>query len=172
MQTLVDLIQCRHNPLVTFCYTRHQFRLVDQLHDFTCHCARQRIAAIGGAVGANAHHQRQIFARQHRTNREAAAQRFGAGEHIRRDAIMHVGIKRTGTANAALHFIKNQQSLMLITELTQSTQERRIGRQHAAFTLNGFNNDCAGMVINQFSRRSQIVKRGMLDLWRQRRKIF
>ena len=45
---------------------------------------RQRIAAIGGAVGANAHHQRQIFARQHRTNREAAAQRFGAGEHIRR----------------------------------------------------------------------------------------
>jgi hypothetical protein len=39
---------------------------------------------------------------QQRANRETAAQRFGGGKHVRRHAVVHIGIQLAGTADAGL----------------------------------------------------------------------
>ena len=44
---------------------------------------------------------------QHGADREAAAERFGAGQNIRRHTVMHIGEQRSGTPHTALHFIKD-----------------------------------------------------------------
>ncbi len=120
MQPLVNLLQRLDDPLMAFSDARHGRRLVDQLQHLARHRARQRITAVGGAVGADIHHLRQIFAGQHRADRETAAQRLGGGEHVRRHAVVHIGVERTGAAHAALHFVKNQQRLVLIAQRAQA----------------------------------------------------
>ena len=44
---------------------------------------------------------------QHGADREAAAQRFGAGQNIRGHAVVQLGEQRSGTPHTALHFIKD-----------------------------------------------------------------
>ncbi len=61
-----------------------------------------------------------LLGRQHRTHRETATQRLGAGKNIRGHAIVHVGKQIAGTPHAALHFIKDQQRLMLVAQVAQA----------------------------------------------------
>ncbi len=101
---------------------------------------------------------------EHRADREAAAERFGAGQNIRRHAVVHIGEQGAGTPHPALDLIKHQQRLMLIAQRAQPFEEFRRCRRHATFTLNRLNHDRAGMVIHHRFHRMQIVKRHMNDI--------
>ena len=103
---------------------------------------------------------------QHGADREAAAQRFGAGQNIRGHAVVHIGEQRSGTPHTTLYFIKDEQRLVLIAQLAQSLQESRRGRRHAAFALNRLHHHRAGVVIHHRFYRLQIVEGNMDNIRR------
>lgn len=77
---------------------------------------RQRVTAEGGAMGAWLEDLRPGLFRQHRADREAAPQPFGAGEDVRDDVVMLVGVEMAGTPGAGLHLIEYQGGVMAIAE--------------------------------------------------------
>jgi hypothetical protein len=84
---------------------------------FAGHRPGQRVAAVGGAVGTDGHHAGAGLCRQQRADRETAAQRFGGGQHIGRHAVVHIGIQLAGAPDPGLHFIENQQGVVLVAKL-------------------------------------------------------
>ncbi|MNT13909.1 hypothetical protein D3C72_1488940 [compost metagenome] len=117
-------------------------------------------------MGADDHHAGTFIGGEQRTNREAAAQRFRRRQHIRRDAVVHVGVKLARTANARLHFIKNQQRVVLVAQLAKPLQECFICRNHTALALHRLDDHRTGVVINQRFGRLQIVKHRMANVRR------
>ena len=98
---------------------------------------RTRVESAGDIMGG-----------QHRADREAAAKRLGAGQNIRRHAVMHIGKQRACAPHTALYFIKHQQCLVLVAEIAQSLQEFRRRCRHSAFTLNRLDHHRAGMIVH------------------------
>ena len=72
------------------------------------------------------------------------------------------------TPDAGLHFVKNQQRIILITKLAQTLQKGFVRRQHAAFALNRFDNHRASMIVNHGFYRIQIIERNMDNIGRFR----
>ena len=123
-------------------------------------------------MGADGHHAGAALRCQQRADRETAAQRFRGGKHVRRHAVVHIGVQLPGTADAGLDFVENQQRVVRIAQFTQAAQEVRIRRHDAAFTLHRFNDHRAGIVVDQRLCRVEVVIDGVLNLRRQRRKIL
>ena len=123
-------------------------------------------------MGTYGHYAGAAFRCQQRADRETAAQRFRGGKHVRRHAIVHIGVQLPGTADAGLDFIENQQRIVRIAQLTQAAQEFHIRWYDAAFPLHRFNDHCAGIVVDQRLCRVEVVKDSVLNLRRQRRKIL
>ena len=69
-------------------------------------------------------------------HRKAAANAFGHGHNIRRDACVLMRKKGSGTANTGLHLVKNQQQALLIAQFAQAAQTLGRHRAHPALTLN------------------------------------
>ena len=73
-----------------------------------------------------------------------------------------------GAANARLHLVKNQQRIVVITELAQAIEKLGVARHHAAFTLNRLYNHRAGFFLrDKFLYRLQIVEVCMMDAARR-----
>ncbi len=69
---------------------------------------------------------------------------LGAGENVRDDVVMLVGVEMAGTPGAGLHLIEYQSGMMAIAEGTQRLQERRVRRDHPAFADNRLDDHRAG----------------------------
>ena len=106
--------------------------------------------------------------RQHRADREAAPQPFGAGENVRDDVVMLVGVEMAGTPGAGLHLIEYQSGMMAIAEGTQRLQERRVRRDHPAFADNRLDDHRAGARGDRRGDRLDIVIGQMGNALRQR----
>ncbi|CCK14068.1 ion transporter, putative [Cronobacter universalis NCTC 9529] len=171
-EALVNGVELLDKRVVTRFDAIQHLRRVNQIQHLARDRARQRVAAVSGAVGADAHYGRAALGSEHRANREAAAKRFGGGEHIRRHAVMHISVEVAGAAHAGLHFVENQQRVVAIAQLAQPLQEGFSSRHHAALALHRLDNHRAGIVINQRRGGIEIVKHGMADLRRQRREIL
>ncbi len=111
-----------------------------------------------------------FMGRQHGADREAAAEGFGAGQNIRRHAVVHIGEQLTAAPHAALHFIKHQQSIMRIAQFTQPFEELRGCRGNATLALNRLYHHGAGVIVHHRFNRVKIVKRNMHDVGRFRAK--
>ncbi|MNM70280.1 hypothetical protein D3C81_819060 [compost metagenome] len=133
------------------------FRGVDHVQHRAGNGAAQRVAAIGGAVGADGQVLGQFGGGQHGTDRETAAQALGAGQDVRGNAVVLVGIQRTGTANAGLHFVEDQQGVVFVTQFARAFQVGLVGRHHAALALDRLDHHGAGLVGNLCLQRFQVV---------------
>ena len=71
-------------------------------------------------MGADGHHAGAGLCGQQRADGEAAAQRFGGSQHIGRHAVVHIGVQLAGAPDPSLHFIENQQGVVLVAKLTQA----------------------------------------------------
>ena len=81
-------------------------------HGVSVTVAQADLPPKGGAVGAWLEDLRPGLFRQHRADREAAPQPFGAGENVRGDVVMLVGVKMAGTPGAGLHLIEYKSGMM------------------------------------------------------------
>ncbi len=100
---------------------------------------------------------------QHGADREATAQALGTGKDVRGHAVMLVGIQMAATAHAGLHFVEDQQGVVLVAQFAGAFQIGLLGRQHAALALHRFQNDGAGLVRDGCFQRIQIVVRNVRD---------
>src|ERR1700731_133622 len=126
---------------------------VDDVEDGAGPRARERIAAVGRAVHADRKRAGDFGGRQHRAQREAAAQALGAGQDVRDDTFLHVGKQRTGTAHAALNLVEDQQGVVLVAEPARRGQEFRRAGDHAAFTLHRLEDYGADVIAAFFGKR-------------------
>ena len=67
----------------------------------------QRVAAVRRAMSTDFQVRGDIRSGQHSANREATAQRLGAGQNVRRHAAVHIRIQLAAAAGTGLHFVKN-----------------------------------------------------------------
>ncbi len=102
-------------------HARQQRRIEMGQHGVSDGC-RQRVAAEGGAMGAAGRPAPFLAS----IAPIEAAPSFGAGEDVRDDVVMLVGVEMAGTPGAGLHLIEYQGGMMAIAEGTQRLQERRV----------------------------------------------
>ena len=109
---------------------------------------------------------------QDRADREAAAQALGAQQDIGFDLGPFVGIELACAAQAALHFIQDQQQAKLVADLAGRLEKRQIGGANSPFTLDRLIEDRCGIVSD---RRPQFVEiaEGHVDVaWDMGREAF
>ena len=116
--------------------------------------------------------ERQIvgdrLGREHRADRKAAAEALGRGQDVRRDAQPHVGVKLSGAAHAGLHFVVDQQRVVLVAQLACGAREFGGRRQYAALALQRLHHHGAGLVRDRRFERGDIVERQVRDTSRNR----
>ena len=62
---------------------------------------------------------------------------------------MLIGKQFTGSRQARLHFIEDQQDTLLVAKLTQLTDIVEVYFEHAAFSLDRFQHHRAGPAVNR-----------------------
>ena len=166
IELLINLVQMLDKRLTPGLNASQHVRRVDDIKRCPRYRAGQRVTAVSGAVRTHVERGGNLLSGQHRAYREAATERLRAGEDIRRHAVVHIGKQIAGTPHPALHFIKYQQRLVLVTKFTQTLQEFRRSRSDAALSLNRLNDHRAGVIVHHRFDRMQIVKRDMDDIRR------
>ena len=81
--------------------------------------AGHRVAAERGAVGARSERAAHVLAAEHRPDRQAVAERLGAADRVREDALALEGEDVAGAAHAGLDLVDQQQQALRIGELAQ-----------------------------------------------------
>ncbi|MNF83817.1 hypothetical protein D3C84_661500 [compost metagenome] len=76
---------------------------------------------------------------------------------------MHVGEQLTGTAYAGLHFVEDQQRVVLVAQLAGTLQVSNVCRDHTALALDRLDDHGAGLVGDLRLECFQIVVRHMAD---------
>ena len=123
---------------------------------------RQRIAAIGGAVGADNHALARLAGRHEGAERKTAADALGDRHDVGRDAVNLVREELAGTANAGLDLVHHQQQAMLIAQIAQPAQEARWRQPHAALALNGLDQNARRLRPDERLDRFQIAPRRLI----------
>src|SRR5690554_1239824 len=85
----------------------------------------------------------------HRAGRNSSGERLCSSQYIWLDAIELVGKGLSGSSHTTLHFIVDEQKIVLITELSHSLKEGRICWNNTTFTLDGLHDDGTGMLVNE-----------------------
>ena len=98
--------------------------------------AANRVAAVGGAVIAEAQHILNLLPQQAGADGQAAAQALGRGHNIRLDIEIHVAVELAGAAVADLHLIHHKGDILLVSQFVGRRQIFRSQGQHAALALN------------------------------------
>ena len=76
-----------------------------------------RIAAEGGGVRAGPQLRGDLGLGEQAAHGDAAGQRLGQRHHVGLDAPVLVGEPLAGAAHAGLHFVEDQQQLVLVAQL-------------------------------------------------------
>ena len=84
----------------------------------------------------------EFFRQQGGAHGQAAGQPFGRGDHVRTDAVLHIGIQGAGPAVAGLNLIDHEEDILLLQERIQFFHKTGIQRNHAALALNALDEDC------------------------------
>ena len=82
---------------------------------------------------------------RHGADRKAAAERLGERHDVGRDAGALIGEQLAGAAHAGLHLVEDQQKTVLVAQLAQRPQERRLDDAHAALAHQRLDHDRRGL---------------------------
>ena len=140
-------------------------RLQQHIDHGTAHATGQRVAAVGGAVGAGADPFHGCAGAHEAAERKAAADALGDCDQVRVGLAVSpfVGEQASGPAHAALHFVVDQQQPEFVTDRPQSAQVVQIRRGNAAFALNGFDQNGSGFFGDRRAGLVQIVERHVVE---------
>ena len=163
------LLERRAQPLAHLADVGQELVVGDDVEHRLARRHRQRVAAVGRAVGADHHAGRRFLGRQAGAHREAAADALGAGQDVGRDAILLIGVERAGAGDAALHLVEHQHQVALVAGLAKALDERLAGRADAALALHRLEQEAGGIVVDRRQRRVEIVELDDLEAGQQRR---
>src|SRR6185437_11725104 len=108
--------------------------------------AGERVAAEGGTVVAVMDKAEDLARAEHRGDGiEPAGERLADDEHVRRDALMHVGEELAGAAKAGLDLVEHEQNVVLFAGGGDFAQVA-VGRdEDAGLALDGLDEEGAGL---------------------------
>ena len=120
---------------------------MEQSEDRINRTADKRIAAVCCPVVARREAVlRHFLVHDKGPHRNAAAESLRAGDNVRRDAELLECPHRSGPSHAALDLIEDKKDVPLSADLLNASDEIRICRIDAAFSLNGLHNNRARFV--------------------------
>ena len=101
------------------------------------------------------------------TNGKSIAERFGRREYVRvgRGGESLVRPQLAGSGQTTLDLVIDENCIDLIAAGSKRLQEWRGGYVDAAFTLNGFYNDTAGLFRDQILNPSNVIVRSISEAW-------
>src|SRR5262249_34699809 len=124
----VDRAQAFHEERVARLYTVEHLRRVDYVEDRFGDRTGERIAPVSRAMYPDRERARYFGGRQHRADREAAAEPLGAGQDVGYDTLLHVGEQCSSAAHAALDLVEDEQSVVIVAQPARGREEfRRAG---------------------------------------------
>ena len=104
--------------------------------------------------------------------RDAAAEALGERHDVGRDAEVLIGEPLAGPAAAGLHFVEDQQQVVLVGQLAQLGEEA-VGRDaDAAFALNRLDQDRRRFVVDQRGHGAEVAIRCVAEAGQQRADAF
>ena len=93
------------------------------------------IAAEGGAMVAEGEDILHLLPQEAGAQGQAAGEAFGGGNHIRMEAVMHIGVEAAGAAVAGLDLIHHEEDIAFLQEGFQIPGKGRGERDDAALAL-------------------------------------
>ena len=128
----------------------------------------ERIAAEGRAVGPGGHADRGALGDEASADREAAAQRLGGGEHVRRHPFPFMGEELAGAAHAALHLVIDQHQAELVADRTQAPEIALRRASKPALALHRLDQDAGGLLADLGTHLVEIAEGDMVEARRGR----
>lgn len=121
--------------------------------------ARKWVPAKRRAVITRDDGIRHVLRDHRRPDGKAVAERFSRGEYVRvrRDGEGLVRPQLTGSGQATLDLVVDENRVDFVAAVSERLQERRSGYVDAAFTLNGFYYNTAGFLRNQVLDAGNVV---------------
>ena len=92
-----------------------EFIISDRIHNRTAGRHRERIAAVSRSVRAEHHAARSFLRGETSAKRETPADTLSRSENVRLNSVLLIGIERAGASYAALHLVKDQHQIVLIS---------------------------------------------------------
>src|SRR5208282_783466 len=149
-----------------------QMLFFDDRQIFEPDTARQRTAAKGSAVLSGRNSGGEVFLGQECAERHSRGDRLGDGDDIGHNAEALEGEDVAGTAKAALDFVEDKSSLVLVGKRTARAQEIFGTLEDAAFAKDGLQHDGAGVGIDRRVQRFDVVLRHKGHVFEQRLKAL
>ena len=106
---------------------------------------------------------------QQRRDREAVAQRLGGGDHVRHDAVIVSRERLARAADAALHFVEDQQRAGFVAALAQRREEFLAHVECAAHALHGLDDDRRRVLGDVFGNVFDVAALDPADVERRTR---
>ena len=100
---------------------------------------------------------------RHGAHREAAADALGDRHDVGRDARPFIGEELAGAADAALHFVEDQEQAVLVAEFAQPLQRLRREAADAALALHGLEQDRRGLGSDQLLGGVDVVEGDLVE---------
>ncbi len=153
-------------------------RSVDRFHDVEHgqrSAARERLPAERRTMVTPTKGCCDLLARPTRADRHTVAEGFGQRHDIRSDTdilgvVMFIAEPSTGTREAGLHLVDDQEDLMFIAQLPDGAEVSLRHHVQSAFTLDRLEQNCADALIECGAERFGVSERDMTKPRRKRLK--
>src|SRR5262245_46758252 len=135
-----------------------QILLFEHPHKFEAQPAGERAAAESRTVVSGLQPVDGFLGDEKGAERDAQPQRLSYAEHVRSDRSVFEGEDLARAPESALHFVEYQQRVYAIAGLAHGLQEVVADGMDARFTLNRFDDDGGGPLVDRLARFGEIVR--------------
>ena len=139
----------------------------DCIQNDICSCTCKRISSKGGAMVSRLKCFGYLVACDKCSNGNTASQALCKSYNIRLNAVLLIGEELAGSAHAALNLIKNQQSIVLVTESTYLLEILLIRNMYSTLALYGFQHNCSGFFTHHALKGLYVVVVNIVKALRQ-----
>src|SRR5438105_10440215 len=151
----------------------HFLKLIEQpvegAQKFDCDGAGQRSSTERGSVHAGMHSAGDPVSSEQRPQRQACCQRFRDSEDVRLNTVVLVGKIASGTAQAALDLIQDQQRTGAVRQLARDLKELWSERTNSTFTLNRLQTNGTDAAVELSLEIFNVIEGNKTDARHQRR---
>ena len=145
-----------------------QALLLDRVHHGQCGCARDRVAAEGGAVVARLQQGRRGTESDRRSDRDSPAEPLGQGDDVGDDAGLGVREPGAGAADAGLHLVDPEQRAVPGRDLPGGGEEPGGRDDHPGLALQRLDDHGGGGVVDRCGQGVRVAVGDERDVARQR----
>jgi hypothetical protein len=156
---LGECAQPAEQPRPELCAALDELLFLDHLEHGVGRRAGDRVADVGAAVVSRLHRLGDRLAAEERRDREAAAEALAEGQDVGHHGLVLEREHLARASDPGLDLVENQQRAVRVTQLAQPAQVA-VGRNvHAAFSLDGLDDEGGGVRVDRALCGREIAER-------------